>query len=175
MAKLVGAGPVTLSQERFAELLGESLAPASRVAARYVVAAEVQDAIQNAALAAWRARGTFDSDRGSFRAWWLTIVAREAQRVSRDAARRRDLAVVLAGLRIEPPIPDRDRAVDVAAAMGALTERQQQVVGLHYLADLPVATVATLLEVSEGTVKSTLHAARARLRAALTNRGGDHG
>jgi len=48
----------------------------------------------------------------------------------------------------------------VADAVLALPERQRLVVGLHYLLDLPIAEVAHLVGISEGTVKSTLHDAR---------------
>lgn len=44
-----------------------------------------------------------------------------------------------------------------------LPRRQAQVVALHYADDLAVADVAAVLEVSEGTVKRQLHAARKRL------------
>lgn len=49
-------------------------------------------------------------------------------------------------------------------AIGALSSRQGQIVFLHYYGDLSVAAIATRLDVSEGTVKRTLHDARAALR-----------
>jgi DNA-directed RNA polymerase specialized sigma24 family protein len=70
--------------------------------------------------------------------------------------------------RTADPGSGADLAAALAAAIAALTERQKQVIGLHYLADLPVVAVAALLHVTEGTIKSTLHDARARLRAALS-------
>lgn len=173
MADRSGTATEALTQERFSGFIGQSLEPAARLAARYVPIGEVQDAVQTAALAAWRARDTFDADRGSFRTWLLTIVAREAQRLSREATRRRDLARIVAGLRIVPSGHDQTQGVDIAAALAHLTERQRQVVGLHYLADLPVTQVARLLGVSDGTIKSTLHDARIRLRHILDCPGGD--
>lgn len=62
----------------------------------------------------------------------------------------------------------------VAAALETLTDLQLEVVGLHYLADLPVAAVAAHLGVPEGTIKSTLFDARARLRAEIDGRGAHH-
>jgi RNA polymerase sigma factor (sigma-70 family) len=50
------------------------------------------------------------------------------------------------------------------AAIGALSLRQGQIVFLHYYGDLSVAAIASRLDVSEGTVKRTLHDARAALR-----------
>jgi len=52
----------------------------------------------------------------------------------------------------------------VASAIGQLSLRQRQVVVLHYCGDLAVGEIARRLEVSEGTVKRTLHDARRALR-----------
>ncbi|HEX2296603.1 MAG TPA: SigE family RNA polymerase sigma factor [Actinomycetota bacterium] len=57
------------------------------------------------------------------------------------------------------PGPTTER-VDVLAALRSLPRRQRQAVVLHYLADCPVATVADLMGLSEGTVKAHLHRAR---------------
>ena len=52
-------------------------------------------------------------------------------------------------------------------AVGSLPTRQREVIALHYVEDLPVAEIATALEISPGTVKSTLHDARRSLAATL--------
>jgi RNA polymerase sigma-70 factor (ECF subfamily) len=52
-------------------------------------------------------------------------------------------------------------------AVRRLPRRQAQVVALHYLDDLPVAAIAATLGIAEGTVKATLHRARAALATAL--------
>jgi RNA polymerase sigma-70 factor (ECF subfamily) len=56
---------------------------------------------------------------------------------------------------------------DLAEALAALPTRQRLVVVLHYLLDLSVADVAREMGISDGTVKATLHQARASLRAKL--------
>ena len=48
-----------------------------------------------------------------------------------------------------------------------LTERQREVLFLHYYADLDYETIGQSLGISAGTVGATLSAARARLRRAL--------
>jgi len=48
-------------------------------------------------------------------------------------------------------------------AIGQLSPRQGQIITLHYYGDLSVHAIAGRLDVSEGTVKRTLHDARARL------------
>jgi hypothetical protein len=49
-------------------------------------------------------------------------------------------------------------------AIGQLSSRQGQIVALHYYGDLSLRTIASRLDVSEGSVKRTLHDARAQLR-----------
>ncbi len=67
---------------------------------------------------------------------------------------------------VEPPDPI------VWEALRALPERQAQAVALHYLDDLPLAEIADVLGVTEGTVKVHLHRGRLalaeRLRPELT-------
>lgn len=57
-------------------------------------------------------------------------------------------------------------------AVRALPTRERAAVTLHYLEDLPIATVAEILEVKPGTVKASLAHARDKLRASLTPDGG---
>lgn len=67
------------------------------------------------------------------------------------------------------PAPSTD---DWWRAVRALPDRERAAVTLHYLEDLPVATVAEILDVTPGTVKASLSHAREKLRAALTTEGG---
>jgi RNA polymerase sigma-70 factor, ECF subfamily len=57
--------------------------------------------------------------------------------------------------------------VDLAAAIRALPLRQRLVLVLHHLEGLPVRAVADAMGISDGTVKSQLHDARANLRPLL--------
>jgi RNA polymerase sigma-70 factor (ECF subfamily) len=59
---------------------------------------------------------------------------------------------------------------DAVAALGPEGSPDREVWQLMYVEDRPVAEVAELMGVPEGTVKSRAHRARRRLRAAL--RGG---
>lgn len=63
---------------------------------------------------------------------------------------------------------DRRGDVDLRSAIAALPERQRAAVVLHYLLDHPVAEVAAITDVPEGTVKSDLHRARSALNSLLT-------
>ncbi|HEX8002801.1 MAG TPA: SigE family RNA polymerase sigma factor [Mycobacteriales bacterium] len=59
---------------------------------------------------------------------------------------------------------DSDARADVLRLLASLPPRQRAVVVLRYYEDLPEATIADLLGVSRGTVKSTAAKALARLR-----------
>lgn len=91
---------------------------------------------------------------------WVTTTALN---LSRRHYRRRK---VLSGAARSDDAPTGDR-LDVLAALRALPERQRQAVVLHYLMDLPVATVADVMGTSDGTIKAHLHKGRAALRTAL--------
>lgn len=89
----------------------------------------------------------------------LRRLAAETRALTRLAGRR-DAEAAGAG-----PLPDDD--LRFWATVRRLPRAQREVVALHYAADLPVADVAAVLDCPEGTVKSRLHAARARYAALL--------
>ncbi|MEO6205510.1 MAG: sigma-70 family RNA polymerase sigma factor [Mycobacteriales bacterium] len=59
---------------------------------------------------------------------------------------------------------DSELRLDLRRALGALPERQRQVVALRYISDLDERTTADLLGISPGSVKRHLHRATATLR-----------
>ena len=113
-----------------------------------------RDAVQEAFAAAVRRRRTWRR-RGTLEAWVWRIVVNAA----RDARRRRPELV-------EPAEPSTNGHAPVIP-LELLTERQREIVFLHYYADLDYAAIAHALEISPGTVGATLNAARRTLRAAL--------
>ena len=80
---------------------------------------------------------------------------------------RRRRAEILATIRPVAPEDLTDAVLDLRRAVDALPERMRLVVCLHYLAGLSVEEVAGALDVAGGTVKSTLHDGRQRLRSLL--------
>jgi DNA-directed RNA polymerase specialized sigma24 family protein len=115
------------------------------------------DAVQEAFAVAVRKQRSFRGD-GTLEAWVWRIVVNAA----RDARRR--------GPAPAPAEPPDDPHADGLATMlplDLLTERQREIVFLHYYADLDYAAIAHALAISQGTVGATLNSARRRLREAL--------
>jgi RNA polymerase sigma-70 factor (ECF subfamily) len=115
-----------------------------------------RDAVQEAFAKALRKRRRFRGD-GSLEAWVWRIVVNAA----RDAGRKRRRAA-------SAPTPVEARAGELGLPLELLTERQREVLFLHYYADLDYTTIAHALGISSGTVGATLNAARQTLRGALT-------
>jgi RNA polymerase sigma-70 factor (ECF subfamily) len=114
-----------------------------------------RDAVQEAFAKALRKRRRYRGD-GSLEAWVWRIVVNAA----RDAGRRRRRKLV-------EPAPLEARADELGLQLELLTDRQREVLFLHYYADLDYATIAHALGISAGTVGATLSAARRTLRGAL--------
>jgi RNA polymerase sigma-70 factor (sigma-E family) len=70
----------------------------------------------------------------------------------------------------EHVVQNAEMAERVRAAVRRLPVRQRECVTLHYLLGRPVAEVAALLGVSDGTVKTCLSRARSRLASQLEER-----
>lgn len=117
-----------------------------------------EDAVQDAFAKAVRKRRAYRGS-GSLEAWVWRIVVKAA----RDARRKRHLPLDLRD-RSEQPSPNGGRA---ALSLDLLTERQREVLFLHYFADLDYTTIAEALGISPGTVGATLTTARRVLRQAL--------
>ena len=134
---------------------------------------DVEDVLQETFLAVWKNAKTYQP-RGTPTAW-LWVIARNQ-------------AALLLRRRGQPaaPLPDdvfhedpaeaalirADLETAAAAALGPPGAPERDVWRLLYLEDRPVAEVAELMGIPEGTVKSRAHRARRLLRAALG--GGGH-
>lgn len=130
-------------------------------------ATAAEDAVQEALARAWE-RSERGQDIGSLPAW-VTTVARNLlrdrfRRLVVERRARRDLAD-RHGRGSE--IGDSERRADVARALAALPRRQREVAVYHYFLDLPVAEIASILHIPEGSVKSALHRARHALAGPL--------
>lgn len=109
------------------------------------------DVVQEAFAQALRDREQFRGE-GSLEAWVWRIVFRIALRDRQR--RRRDSKLEELVATAPTPMPERDP--QLAEALRRLPPRERLVVFLRYFADLSYADVASLLEISEGTVAATL-------------------
>jgi RNA polymerase sigma factor (sigma-70 family) len=151
----------------FAAWVRPHLPAITRLAARLVAPVDRDDVVQEALVRAWRRRETYDPSKGSALGWLLAIVADQA---SRRRTRSHPPSLPLDDA--TGAVFDRARDLDLERAIARLSTRQRLAVDLHYFVGLDVATCAEVMGCAEGTVKATLHHARARLRA-LLDEGGD--
>jgi RNA polymerase sigma-70 factor, ECF subfamily len=126
------------------------------------------DVVQEAFLQAsrhWEQVATYERPAG-----WLRRVAVNRALDELRRHRRREAALPrlawLARRPAETPL-SHEAALDFDAAVARLPKQQRAVVALFYGADLPVAEIAGLLGIAEGTVKAHLHAARRALASLL--------
>ena len=70
--------------------------------------------------------------------------------------------------RTSPTDPLAESTVEFFDLVRELPDRQREVVALHYLDDLSVDDIAAALDISAGTVKTSLHRARHTLAHTLT-------
>jgi RNA polymerase sigma factor (sigma-70 family) len=148
----------------FARWVEPHLTVLARYAGRQVAPADRDDVVQEALIRAWQRWSTYDESRGTAVAWLLGILA---DRCRRHRTRSRGGLVELVDRGSPAPEHDLDLDLDLEHALTGLSRRQRTVVDLYYFTGLDVATVAEVMGCAPGTVKATLHQARARLRELL--------
>jgi RNA polymerase sigma-70 factor (ECF subfamily) len=124
-----------------------------------------RDVVQEAFAQALRDRKDFRGD-GSLAAWVWRIAFRTAVRSRSGDGRELTLDEMVE----TAPVPLADRDPELAEAVRALPPRRRLVVYLRYFADLPYAEIASLLDISEGTVAATLSQAHAELLEQLRDK-----
>lgn len=142
--------------------------------------ADAEDLVQDTVLRAYRAIESFDGRHP--RAWLLTIMRRAE--LNRHRRRRPDLVdrdttetwERLACPRGGEDSPEHlvvEETFDavIGAAFSALPRPYQRAVELVDIQDLTYTEAARLLGITEGTLASRLHRARAQIRARLTAAG----
>lgn len=157
----------SLGSDAFTAQLEAVLDPAHRLATvllRDRTAAE--DAVQEAALKAWRKFGQLRGGAASFRSWFLSIVVNEC----RMARRTRWWQVIRMA---EPPEP-RQSVEEVAVTSSDLREAvlrldpgERAALFCFFYLDLPMEEVARVLGVSQSAARSRVYRAARRLRPEL--------
>ncbi len=128
------------------------------------------DATQEAfikAYARWSKIRTYDSP-----AAWVRRVAINASRDALRSDHRRRRREEAQPFGDEPSAADKSTSdANAFRLLGKLSDRQREVATLFYVDDRSVAEIASILGLSEGTVKSHLAAARDRLRGLVEQDG----
>ena len=130
---------------------------------------DVEDVLQETFLAVWKNAGTYQP-RGTPAAWFWVIARNQAALLLRKRGPAAQALLDEGGLVSDPAEAVATRTdLDVAAAtaLGPPGCPDREVWRLMYEEDRPVAEVAELMGVPEGTVKSRVHRVRRLLRAAL--------
>lgn len=149
------------NEREFAEDIQPHLTTMLRLARR-LGRNDAEDIVQDALTRAWTKRAQFDPQRGSFRTWLLAITADQAYKTWRWHLRHNK------PLSLRPDDgPRSDDLVDLERSIQRLPRRQRLAVDCYYFAGLSIEETAAAMGCSEGTVKSTLSAARSRLRDLL--------
>jgi RNA polymerase sigma-70 factor, ECF subfamily len=133
---------------------------------------EAEDAVHDAVITAWRSFGQL-RDPGAFEPWFRRIVVNTCR--DRLRARTRRLRIVDVGHELaEAEHPRQPDGADASAArdamdraLDALDPDERLTVVLRYHADMTVPAIASATGTPEGTIKSRLHRAIERLRAAI--------
>jgi RNA polymerase sigma-70 factor, ECF subfamily len=133
-------------------------------------AESARDAVQEAFALALRRQKSLRKQQ-SLESWvWRIVVTRSIEAARRGARERR-----LTALGPTMPEPGAERSNghdgDVVRAVRALPERQRLALFLRYYADLDYYAIGEVLDVAEGTVAASLHAAHKALKARLKTRG----
>jgi len=140
-----------------------------------------EDIVQEAFLAVWRRSSSFKADRGSARAWLMSIVHNASIDRRRGRHRRELTDVPLDDLAFKletdaedtfAVVSERIEAEHVRAALGGLPAEQREVIELAYFGGLTQQEIATRTGTPLGTVKSRmrlgLHKMRTLLGSSLT-------
>ena len=158
--------------EAFRQLVETYQTPAYRLAARMCGPDSAEDVTQEAFLAAWRALPEFRGDC-RFSTWLYRLVSNAAidclrrEKKYRDTGDVDDLELPDGGPSPQEQAEQSDTRTAVRRALDGLSPEHRQVLLLRFMQELDYGEIAQVLDVSEGTVKSRINRAKAKLREVL--------
>ncbi len=131
--------------------------------AQLSVAADREDAVQEAVFRAWKERGKLRDER-RFNGWFIRVLINACHDIQRG--RRR---VIPTESPPEPsPTGENPRMAELREALNALDEKQRLCVLLHYIEGYSVKEVAAMLGIGESAAKLRLMRGRRRLKEMLS-------
>jgi RNA polymerase sigma-70 factor, ECF subfamily len=163
-AALMDQGLRVADADSFSRLIEPLLDPAYRLAAVMLNdRGAAEDAVQEAAVKAWRKIGQLRGDAASLRPWFLAIVANECRMLRRT----RWWSVLRFG-EISSGQQVEESHTDLHRALLRMSPDERLPLILHFYLDLPLEEVARALRVSPSAAKSRIYRAARRLRGDLT-------
>ncbi|MGE3075386.1 MAG: RNA polymerase sigma factor [Dehalococcoidia bacterium] len=160
----------------FDELVAEYTGPAYATAVRVLrEPAKAEEAVQEAFVRLWQRARQFDPERGVERSWILSVVRNSAIDALRRDSKIRERSIDEGPAVYELRDPDdvwqdvlaRLTGERVRSAVKELPPDQQEVVVKAYYQGIRPVDIARELDIAEGTVRSRLRLALAKLREAL--------
>ncbi|WP_444961111.1 RNA polymerase sigma factor [Nocardiopsis sp. M1B1] len=160
---------------RFGEVFRRHAPALHRYAARRLGGPDADDVVAETFHIAFRKRDRYDPAHPDARPWLWRIAANLVRRHHRTETRhyralaRTGVDPVLEGFadRVSARVDAQSASKPLAAALAGLSARDRDVLLLVAWGDLTYEEVASVLSVPVGTVRSRLHRARKRVRAAL--------
>jgi RNA polymerase sigma-70 factor (ECF subfamily) len=154
-------------EDAFLELIALYHLPARRVAQTILGnPQDAEDAVQDAWILVLRSLHSL-RDPTHFGAWFYRIVANVALR--KRSQGKSEQVGHLALVESFAQLPQEQATLAnhlelLPVALYALSHKDHMVTALHYFSGVPIAVIARLLEISQGTVKSRLYHARKVMR-----------
>jgi RNA polymerase sigma factor (sigma-70 family) len=133
----------------FENVVSQHGATVLRVARAVLGHADADDAWSDTFLAAMKAYPELPAD-ANLEAWLVTIAHHKAIDITRASARR---AIPVPDTPDGPSPSHADDHFELTEAVAALPTKQRQAVAYHYLAGLPYAEIATLLDSSAAAAR----------------------
>jgi RNA polymerase sigma-70 factor (ECF subfamily) len=138
-------------------------------------AATAEEVVQDVFLQLWRNAAAYDSERGPFVPWLLTMARNRALdhlRLKSERQRRREdqtdeLPPVVTAPNYEHELDERRRVERVRSLMGGLQPQQKRAIELAYFEGLSHTEIAEKLKEPLGTVKSWIRNGLLRLKEGL--------
>jgi len=139
-------------------------------------ASTAEEVVQDVFLQLWRNASLYDSSRGPFLPWLLTLARNRALdhlRLKSERQRRRENQseelppAVVSPLDFEAKLDEQRRAARVRELMSALQPQQKRAIELAYFEGLSHSEIAAKLEEPLGTVKSWIRNGLLKLKEGL--------
>jgi RNA polymerase sigma-70 factor, ECF subfamily len=138
-------------------------------------ASTAEEIVQDVFLQLWRNASQYDTRRGPFVPWLMTMARNRALdhlRLKSERQRRREdqsdeLPPVIAVPQFEQALDEKRRAERVRALIGSLSPQQKKAIELAYFEGMSHSEIAEALKEPLGTVKSWIRNALLRLKEGL--------